>query len=86
MDTIISSLISGFVAIAVCIFTQALQNSKTRALIEYRLMELEKKQDKHNDVIERTYKLEEQTAVQEQKIENLTKRVDFVERRNDDFK
>ena len=57
MDTIISSLISGFVAIAVCIFTQALQNSKTRALIEYRLMELEKKQDKHNDVIERTYKL-----------------------------
>ena len=80
MDTIISSLISGFVAIAVCIFTQALQNSKTRALIEYRLMELEKKQDKHNDVIERTYKLEEQTAVQEQKIENLTKRVDSVER------
>ena len=44
-------------------------------------MELEKKQDKHNDVIERTYKLEEQTAVQEQKIENLTKRVDNVERR-----
>jgi len=80
MDTIISSLISGSVAIAVCIFTQALQNSKTRALIEYRLMELEKKQDKHNDVIERTYKLEEQTAVQEQKIENLTKRVDSVER------
>lgn len=80
MDTIISSLISGFVAIAVCIFTQALQSSKTRALIEYRLMELEKKQDKHNDVIERTYKLEEQTAVQEQKIESLTKRVDNVER------
>lgn len=80
MDTIISSLISGFVAIAVCIFTQGVQNSKTRALIEYRLMELEKKQDKHNDVIERTYKLEEQTAVQEQKIESLTKRVDNVER------
>ena len=49
-------------------------------------MELEKKQDKHNDVIERTYKLEEQTAVQEQKIESLTKRVDNVERRKDDFK
>ena len=41
---------------------------------------IENKQDKFNNVIERTYKLEEQTAVQEQKIENLTKRVDSVER------
>ena len=80
MDTIISSLISGFVAIAVCIFTQALQNSKTRALIDFRMQIIENKQDKFNNVIERTYKLEEQTAVQEQKIENLTKRVDSVER------
>ena len=86
MDTIISSLISGFVAIVVCIFTQAFQNSKTRALIDFRMQIIENKQDKFNNVIERTYKLEEQTAVQEQKIENLTKRVDSVERRNDDFK
>lgn len=81
MDTIISSLISGFVAIAVCIFTQALQNSKTRALIEYRLMELEKKQDKHNDVIERTYKLEEQTAIHEEKIKVANHRIDDLEKR-----
>ena len=80
MDTIISSLISGFVAIAVCIFTQALQNSKTRALIEYRLMELEKKQDKHNDVIERTYKLEEVTALHEEKIKVANHRIDDLER------
>ena len=80
MDTIISSLISGFVAIAVCIFTQALQNSKTRALIEYRLMELEKKQDKHNDVIERTYKLEETTAIQQQQINALEKRIDVMKK------
>lgn len=80
MDTIISSLISGFVAIAVCIFTQALQNSKTRALIEYRLMELEKKQDKHNDVIERTYKLEEATAIQQQQINTLEKRIDGMKK------
>ena len=80
MDTIISSLISGFVAIAVCIFTQALQNSKTRALIEYRLMELEKKQDKHNDVIERTYKLEEVTALHEEKIKVANHRIEDLER------
>ena len=84
MDTIISSLISGFVAIAVCIFTQALQNSKTRALIEYRLMELEKKQDKHNDVIERTYKLEEVTALHEEKIKVANHRIDDLERSKND--
>ena len=81
METIISSIITGTFATVVCVITQIASNSKTRALIVYRLMELEKKQDRHNDVIERTYKLEEQTAVQEQKIENLTKRVDSVERR-----
>lgn len=81
METIISSFITGVVAIVTCVVSQIINNSKTRALIEYRLLELEKKQDKHNQVIERTYKLEELTAVQEQKIENLTERVDSVERR-----
>ena len=77
METIISSLISGFVAIIVCVF----QNSKTRALIEYRLMELEKKQDKHNDVIERTYKLEEASALHEEKIKTANRRIDDLEKR-----
>lgn len=81
MDTIISSLISGFVAIVVCVFTQVFQNSKTRALLEYRLMELEKKQDKHNDVIERTYKLEEASALHEEKIKVANHRIDDLEKR-----
>ena len=42
-------------------------------LIEYRLKELEKKQDKHNSTIERTYKLEERVSVVETKIEDLEK-------------
>ena len=33
-------------------------NKKNSALIAYRLEELEKKVDKHNSVIERTYSLE----------------------------
>jgi uncharacterized coiled-coil protein SlyX len=44
-------------------------------------MELEKKQDKHNDVIERTYKLEEQTAVQEQKLSEVNHRLTTLEGR-----
>ena len=43
-------------------------NRKQTALVVYRIEQLEKKQDKHNEVIERTYKLE-------QKVDDLEKRV-----------
>lgn len=75
METIISSIITGTFATVVCVITQIASNSKTRALIEYRLMELEKKVEKHNEVLTRTFKLEEATAVQEARIANLEKRV-----------
>ena len=62
--TIISSLISAAVTLIVCLITQ----NKTKALIAYRLEELEKKQDKHNSDIERTYKLEQDVAVIKEQI------------------
>lgn len=37
-------------------------------LVVYRLDQLEKKVDKHNQLIERTYKLEESVAILDQKI------------------
>ena len=86
MGTVISSIISGIVALVICLITQTAANNKTRALIEYRLLELEKKQDKHNQVIERTFKLEELTAVQEEKIKVANHRIDDLERRKDDAK
>ena len=58
METIIASAISAAVTLAVCIINNRNQNAQTRALIDYRLKELEKKQDKHNRVIERMYILE----------------------------
>ena len=66
--TIISSLISAAVTLIVCLITQ----NKTKALIAYRLEELEKKQDKHNSVIERTYKLEQDVAVIKEQIHALS--------------
>lgn len=80
METIISSFITGVVAIVTCVVSQIINNSKTRALIEYRLLELEKKQDKHNQVIERTYKLEESTALQEEKIKVINHRLADLEK------
>ena len=44
-------------------------------------MELEKKQDRHNDVIERTYKLEEATAVQTEQIKVINHRLSDLEER-----
>ena len=37
-------------------------NRKQTALIAYRIEQLEKKQDKHNSIIERTFKLEQKVA------------------------
>ena len=45
-------------------------------LTTYRIEQLEKKVDKHNNLIERTYKLEETFALHEQKIETLERRQD----------
>jgi len=57
-----------------------LSNRKSAALIAYRLAELEKKVEKHNNLIERTYRLEEQTAVQEEKIRVANHRIDDLEK------
>lgn len=56
-------------------------NKKNSALIAYRLEELEKKVDKHNSVIERTYSLEEAQAVIEEKIKVANHRFDDLEKK-----
>ena len=47
----------------------------------YRIEQLERKQDKHNAVIERTYRLEERTEVQEEKLRVANHRIDDLERK-----
>lgn len=60
METVLAAVISGAVTLAVCLVNNHAQAEKTRALLDYRLSELEKKVDKHNNVVERTYQLEGQ--------------------------
>lgn len=83
METIISSIITGTFATVVCVITQIASNSKTRALIEYRLMELEKKVEKHNEVLTRTFKLEEATAVQTEQIKVINHRIEDLEEKSE---
>lgn len=54
-------------------------NRKSQALVEYRLSELQKQVEKHNQIIERTYSLEERMAVNEEKIKVADHRISDLE-------
>ena len=45
-------------------------------LIKYRLEQLEKKVEKHNSIVERTYLLEEKIKVANHRIEDLERKVE----------
>ena len=48
-------------------------NRKSQALIAYRLEQLEKKVDKHNSVVERTFVLEGQVSALQNEVSELKK-------------
>ena len=71
----------------VCLITQnrqamklEAQLDKQTALLEQRLGQLSERVEKHNSVIERTYKLEELTALHEEKIKVANHRIDDLEK------
>lgn len=55
-----------------------LTNSKTQSLLTYRIDELTKKVEKHNNTIERTYKLESDLQTAFVKIDNLYEEVEEI--------
>jgi len=55
-------------------------NRKSAALIAYRLEELERKVQAHNNLVERMYQVEERTELQEEKIKVANHRLDDLER------
>lgn len=50
-------------------------------LTNYRIEQLEKKVEKHNNVIDRVYKLEQQNAVEEEELKVANHRIDDLERK-----
>lgn len=72
---LVSSLLSAGAAIAVCLITGAQQAKATREankeswdLVNYRLDQIEQKQDKYNSIIERTFLLEKEVAIIKEQI------------------
>lgn len=54
---------------------------ESAALLDYRIGQLEEKVDRHNSVIERTYRLEEGQAVLEEKIKVANNRISDLEKK-----
>lgn len=78
METIIAAAISAATTLIVCLVNNRSQHAKTTALLEYKFEELkkevgklDKKVDKHNQVIERTYILEGQMRECQHDIKDL---------------
>ena len=79
--TIIGSVISAVTAIIVCILNSNANHKKLISELEkhdelqaYRIEQLEKKQDKHNNLIERTFILEEKMKAANHRIDDLERK------------
>lgn len=67
----VETIIVGVLALAGTIFGSWITGNKTTALILYRLDALERKVEKHNSIVERTYKTERDLATAFVKIDEL---------------
>lgn len=83
----IEAIITGAVAIIVCMINNAYQrkvsdrqHSTTIALIEYKLDQLTKKVELHNNAVERLYKVEKRVDVYDEKIKVANHRIDDLEK------
>lgn len=56
-----------------------LANRKSAALVAYRLEQLEQKVHKHNNLIQRTYALEESVAVLSERLNSADRRLSTME-------
>jgi len=79
METIIAAGIGGVVTLVVCIVNNHYQSNATRKMIEYKLDELTKRVDKHNNVVERTYALEQKVAVIDEQMKVANHRITDAE-------
>lgn len=82
----IESIITGIVAIVVCMVNNVYQrkaadkqHNTTIELIEYKLDQLTKKVDLHNNAVERLYAVEKKCDVYDEKFKVANHRIDDLE-------
>ena len=79
MESIIVAAITGGLALIGTLAGTYAANRKSSALIAYRLEELEKRVQAHNNLIERMYQVEERTQLQEEKLKVVNHRLSDLE-------
>jgi hypothetical protein len=70
---LIGYIVSGAVSLLVCLVNNYFTRKQTEALILYRIEQLEKSVSRHNNLIERMYKVEQDVALHDERISNLEK-------------
>lgn len=75
-DTLLTTLVSSGSALVICVLNNIFQMK----LILYRLSQIEKKQDKYNNVIERTFNLEKNQGVMQEQIKVANNRISDLEK------
>lgn len=87
MQSFIQALVSAAATLLVCLINNHYQrieaekkHSETITLITYRIDELTEKVNKHNNLIERTYQLENRADLQEEKLKVANHRIDDLEK------
>lgn len=94
IESVMPSLIAAASSLLVCVVTNLLSSNrqslkleaqldKQTALINLELKTLSERVEKHNSVIERTFVLEQKTAVQEEQIKVANHRIDDLEKHED---
>lgn len=75
----ISAIIVGVLALIGTIAGNMIGSNKTAALVTYRLDQLEKKVQLHNNAVERLYKVEQTVEVQKEQIKVANHRLEDLE-------
>lgn len=87
VTSILPAIIAAAASIVVAVISGNAQHKRVLAeldkqseLLTYRLGQLEKKVDKHNSVVERTYRLEEAAKLADERMKSVNRRLDDLER------
>ena len=76
------NIIVAVLALIGTLFGSMTANSKTTALISYRIQKLEEQVSKHNSIVERTYKLEKDLSTAFVKLDGLREEIHKIEEDN----
>ena len=79
-DAIVVALITGTLSLTGTLMGTYYSQKRTTALITYRIEQLEKKVEVHNNLIDRMYRVEERTEVQDTEIKVVNRRLDALEK------